>query len=268
MANKLHCVYCFDVLLLNLRKDRESLSHLRDLHEDHHPQAHHLPLYQFGEEKYPLFVTWKKQESGSYRLRGCIGTFSARELPTGLREYAITSAFNDSRFRPLHTHEVPLLACDVSLLTDFETAEHVEDWQVGVHGITIDLNVRGKLYSATYLPEVAVEQGWSKQRVLTELLAKAGSPYPFTPALAKNIKVTRYQSSKCSISWADYTRLKVALLQQLRIHPHFILIEEEEAHDPHRAARGGSFAGRHQHHQQPAPAVVAVQDKKQRQARR
>ena len=36
----------------------------------------------------PLFVTWKLGQE--QRLRGCIGTFNAINLHSGLREYAIT----------------------------------------------------------------------------------------------------------------------------------------------------------------------------------
>ena len=44
------------------------------------------------EEKYPLFVTWNTVNSRGHRsLRGCIGTFEAQPLGSGLREYALTS---------------------------------------------------------------------------------------------------------------------------------------------------------------------------------
>ena len=36
----------------------------------------------------PLFVTWKIGRDR--RLRGCIGTFTAMNLHSGLREYAVT----------------------------------------------------------------------------------------------------------------------------------------------------------------------------------
>ena len=39
--------------------------------------------------RYPLFVTWDKRSSrGRKSLRGCIGTFDAKELSTGLSSYA------------------------------------------------------------------------------------------------------------------------------------------------------------------------------------
>lgn len=44
------------------------------------------------ESAYPLFVTWNTiSKSGHKSLRGCIGTFEAQELSSGLRSYALTS---------------------------------------------------------------------------------------------------------------------------------------------------------------------------------
>ena len=44
-------------------------------------------------EEHPLFVTWNKisPRSGNKSLRGCIGTFEAQELGSGLRVYALTA---------------------------------------------------------------------------------------------------------------------------------------------------------------------------------
>ena len=44
-------------------------------------------------EDYPLFVTWNtiSPRSGRKSLRGCIGTFDAQELATGLSSYALTA---------------------------------------------------------------------------------------------------------------------------------------------------------------------------------
>ncbi|CAN0297307.1 unnamed protein product, partial [Ectocarpus sp. 13 AM-2016] len=47
--------------------------------------------------------------------------------------------------------------------------------QIGVHGIVIKFNDdRGSSYSATFLPEVAAEQGWSRKVTLSRLVRKAG----------------------------------------------------------------------------------------------
>ena len=44
------------------------------------------------EEEYPLFVTWNTVSSRGHKsLRGCIGTFDAKELSEGLASYALTA---------------------------------------------------------------------------------------------------------------------------------------------------------------------------------
>jgi AMMECR1 domain-containing protein len=70
------------------------------------------------------------------------------------------SACKDSRFDAISIDEFSRLHCSVSLLTDFETASQYNDWQIGVHGIRIEFtSEKGNSKAATYLPEVAVEQG-------------------------------------------------------------------------------------------------------------
>jgi len=62
----------------------------------------------------PLFVTWNTRSSRSGRaprLRGCIGSFEALPLREGLAEYALISAFRDSRFRKIEERELESLEC-------------------------------------------------------------------------------------------------------------------------------------------------------------
>lgn len=81
-------------------------------------------------------------------------------LHTGLREYAITSAFKDSRFSPITRDEFSRLSVSVSILRHFEDGDDYLDWEVGIHGIRIEfVNEKGNKRTATYLPEVASEQG-------------------------------------------------------------------------------------------------------------
>jgi len=194
MAGKLHCAYCFDTIISTF-----------------HPQSYYTAHPdEIGNDKYPMFVTWRKHngDEKSYRLRGCIGTFSARDLRSGLKDYAIHSAFRDSRFQPLKNSEVSYLSCDVSLLTNFEKVHDIMDWQIGVHGITIDFtNSTRESYSATYLPDVAHEQGWSRQQTINELIRKAGYKGSPSSAVMRSLTVTRYQSSKCSMSYHEYAHV-------------------------------------------------------------
>ncbi|XP_034826893.1 uncharacterized protein CG5902 isoform X2 [Maniola hyperantus] len=151
----------------------------------------------------PLFVTWKIGKE--HRLRGCIGTFNAMHLHSGLREYAITSALKDSRFTPITRDEVPRLSVSVSILQHFEEAEHYLDWKLGKHGIRIEfLSERGSKRTATYLPQVATEQGWDQIQTIDSLLRKGGYKAAITTDLRRSIKLTRYQSEEVSASYNDY----------------------------------------------------------------
>eukprot|EP00128_Syssomonas_multiformis_P014054 Colp12_sorted_trinity150504_noHs@26942 len=187
------CLYCFDVLI----------SHL-----DGKP----APRPNFTNGNFPLFVTWKTQSTRSRSepaLRGCIGTFSAQDLYHGLKDYAITSAVRDSRFQPISKKEVSSLLCSVSLLTNFEEANNHLDWEIGIHGIWIEFtNESGRRQTATYLPEVMPEQGWTKEEAIHSLLRKGGYSREITHAVISTIKLTRYQSEKHTVSYVEYARIR------------------------------------------------------------
>jgi hypothetical protein len=48
------------------------------------------------------------------------------------------------------------------------------DWTLGTHGLRISFVHRGRRYGATYLPDVPVEQGWTKEETVESLMRKAG----------------------------------------------------------------------------------------------
>jgi len=151
----------------------------------------------------PLFVTWDVGKEK--RLRGCIGTFSPMNLHCGLKEYAIVSALKDSRFTPITLNELSKLHVSVSILCHFENGNDYLDWEVGTHGIRIEFHSeRGSHRTATYLPEVAVEQGWDHHQTIDSLLRKGGFKGTVTPEIRRAIKLVRYQSEKVSVSWNDY----------------------------------------------------------------
>lgn len=227
MASNVHCAFCFDTLYKYLQQPLQSLAIS--------PAA--LPMHT---DKFPMFITWKKRPTAAknnnsflanltssshtsnahvdWRLRGCIGTFTPHSLPEGLSEYAIISAVRDSRFSPIRASELPLLRCDVSLLMNFTAAKDYTDWEVGTHGITIDFspvssqlsnarNNRGR-YNATYLPEVALEQDWTIEETVESLIRKAGFQGDITEELLNSIKLTRYESSKSSLTHDEYLIFK------------------------------------------------------------
>lgn len=81
--------------------------------------------------------------------------------------------------------------------------------QIGVHGIIIELSdVGGDLYSATYLPQVASEQGWDHLEAVTSLLRKAGFRRRVTREVLAALKITRYRSSIHKLSYDEYLAIK------------------------------------------------------------
>lgn len=194
-----HLRYCFDVLDAKLNGKDGPVGQI--------PHA---------DESFPLFVTWNTVSStGSSRLRGCIGTFEAQPLQQGLEEYALISALKDRRFSPISIAELPKLECCVSLLTAFEECKDYLDWELGVHGIYIDFDppgsgshrskgaTRGSL-SATYLPDVAPAQGWSKEEAIDSAIEKAGYHGRVTKELRQSIHVQRYRSEKAGMRYVEW----------------------------------------------------------------
>lgn len=86
---------------------------------------------------------------------------------------------------------------------------HALTTQIGVHGIIIEFSdADGAYYSATYLPDVASEQGWTHIEAVTSLMKKAGFRHRVSPAMLKALKVTRYRSSKHKLSYREYLAIK------------------------------------------------------------
>lgn len=187
------CFFCFDVLV----------NHLKNVDPPGNPC--------FTNDPFPLFVTW--QLGKDKRLRGCIGTFKATNLHFGLRDYAIQSATKDERFQPISINELANLYVSVSILTRFEEAGGYLDWKLGKHGIRIEFYTeRGEKRSATFLPEVAVEQGWTKVETIDFLLKKGGFKGKITTEVRQSILLTRYQSEKITVSYNDYSSWRSQLM--------------------------------------------------------
>ncbi|KAK7528060.1 AMMECR1 domain-containing protein [Phyllosticta citriasiana] len=158
-------------------------------------------------EAHPLFVTWNTvSRGGSKSLRGCIGTFEAQELADGLRSYALTSAFDDSRFPPITSRELPTLSCSVTLLTNFQPASSALSWELGRHGLRISFTYHGRRYGATYLPDVAKEQGWTKEETVVSLMRKAGWSGRRDDWKSVPLNVVTYEGRKSSLAWEEWRR--------------------------------------------------------------
>lgn len=224
-----HCFHAFDTLFCALTSNEP------------------IPP-EFPDGKYPLFVTWNVRPSRpgkSHKLRGCIGSFEPHALHEGIAEYALISAFKDYRFNKITRGELDSLECVVSLLTDFEDASSYLDWTIGVHGIyitfphpsllaasqsesstpsplsssttllssltkpTSSANYR-KTFNATYLPEVMPAQGWDKIEAVDSAIHKAGWSGRITEDIRRSVKLRKYQSRACSVSWHEFVEWRKA----------------------------------------------------------
>lgn len=160
-------------------------------------------------QKAPLFVTWNKKG----KLRGCIGTFQSMEVEEGIAEYALISAFEDTRFAPIKSSELLLLTVSITLLDNFTEITDPEDWTIGKHGLKVLLTSQGHRYLGTFLPLVAEEQEWTLSETLWSLLRKAG--FGGVPAdqtiefynssiAAGSLKLVRYEGLKCEATYKEY----------------------------------------------------------------
>ena len=153
-------------------------------------------------------MTWHKKETNDYYLRGCIGTFKPDLLEKIVKKYALISAFEDTRFNKIDIKEVPFLSCAISLLTNFEPAKTPIDWEIGKHGIQIEFKGKNNNeYGGTYLPEVMSEQKWDHDMTLNSLVKKAGYKGKLEDVY-ESLKVVRYQSQKCSITFEEYKEMR------------------------------------------------------------
>lgn len=121
-------------------------------------------------EERAVFVTLK--EHGD--LRGCIGMTEARmPLQQAVRQMAYAAAFEDPRFPPVTSAELPKMDLEISVLTPLRRVRSANEVRMGVDGVMVRRDGR----SGLFLPQVATETGWSKERFLDELCTqKAGLP--------------------------------------------------------------------------------------------
>jgi AmmeMemoRadiSam system protein B/AmmeMemoRadiSam system protein A len=112
------------------------------------------------------FVTLKKHSM----LRGCIGDiFPQRPLYKSVIRNAINACFNDRRFPPVAEAECKDITIEISALTVPEPVASADEIRIGTDGVVLSKDGR----SAVFLPQVASEQGWDVDQMLTQLSLKA-----------------------------------------------------------------------------------------------
>jgi uncharacterized protein (TIGR00296 family) len=121
-----------------------------------------------------------------------------------IRADAHPSALHDTRFSPVTLRELPSLSCAVTLLTDFEPAPDPFAWELGTHGIRLSFTHHGRRHGATFLPDVALEQGWTKEETLTSLMRKAGWRGKGDEWKSVELHVVRYQGLKVALDYDEW----------------------------------------------------------------
>ena len=147
--------YCLDIA-------RNSIQHKLD--------KQNLPALS---ESYPnltniqgVFVTLTINK----HLRGCIGNIIGQyPLQLGIQKMAIQAAFNDPRFAPLSLEDNNNIHIEISVLSPLFNINY-DDIVIGEHGVLLTY----QFSSAVFLPQVPVDQNWSKTEYLQNLCQKAG----------------------------------------------------------------------------------------------
>ncbi|MFH1476655.1 MAG: AmmeMemoRadiSam system protein A [Verrucomicrobiota bacterium] len=104
-------------------------------------------------------------------LRGCIGSLTPVEpLFLSVHHNAVNAAMHDHRFSPVQNAELPDITVDVSILSPIRDIPNPDAFKLGQHGIILGLGPA----RAVFLPEVAIEQSWTKEETLAHLSQKAG----------------------------------------------------------------------------------------------
>jgi len=107
-------------------------------------------------------------------LRGCIGTLEpSSSVYDVVARRAASAALEDTRFpHPVTVEELPSITIEVSVLTPPRPVKSADEIVIGRHGIILSNGWN----RATFLPQVAPEQGWDRETTLRHLAQKAGLP--------------------------------------------------------------------------------------------
>ncbi|MFA5553359.1 MAG: AmmeMemoRadiSam system protein B [Phycisphaerae bacterium] len=136
-----------------------------------------VPISDAMKERRAAFVTIKTPVEiygrTELQLRGCIGEIFPRvPLYQSVISNAVNASQNDPRFRALQMAEYNDIVIEISALTVPKPVARYDEIRVGIDGVV--LNKTGR--SSVFLPQVAPEQGWNLEEMLTQLSRKAGLP--------------------------------------------------------------------------------------------
>lgn len=180
-------IYCWQVLLNHFNKEHSIT----------------VPVLSQQYIAYPVFITIQDISNNIPKLRGCIGTFEKNEnknIFEHLKMYTLKTILEDTRFsedEKIKENEIENLELSISLLGDDIKMDSEKDWEIGVHGIKFNYNQ----YISIYLPEVAVEQNWTKQETIESLIQKSGF---FGEYNKEKMNLLKYETAKHKLKYAEF----------------------------------------------------------------
>jgi AmmeMemoRadiSam system protein A len=126
-------------------------------------------LHEILQREYGAFSTLKKRTE----LRGCIGNFAGSgRLGTVLPRVVTESALRDYRFPPVTLEELPEIDLSLSILYPAYRIDRASEIELGRDGTILSVG----RHRGVFLPEVAIDQGWDVETMLSALSRKAGLP--------------------------------------------------------------------------------------------
>lgn len=78
------------------------------------------------------------------------------------------------------------------------------DWEIGTHGLRISFTYHGRRHGSTYLPDVAKEQGWTKEETMVSLMRKAGWSGRKEDWRKVELSVIRYQGKQVRLEYREW----------------------------------------------------------------
>jgi uncharacterized protein (TIGR00296 family) len=177
-------------MLVNLARNAINM-HLKEDSTIEPPENIDDKFYQ----KMGVFVTLNSQTKDGLMLRGCIGhPLPEQPLIEALIDAAISSAFDDPRFKSVTPDELNSLVVEVSIITQPEVInvaapnDYYNHIKIGEDGLI----VRWRFGSGLLLPQVAVEYSWDAKDFLNNCCMKAGA----TPDcwLTSEVEIYKFQA--------------------------------------------------------------------------
>ena len=114
-------------------------------------------------------------ESGTHRLRGCVGRLDASGPLAAVVQQTAVNVLGDPRFenQRVRPQDLPGIEIDISVLSPLMPAANPLDFDLQNDGIYLIISNR----AGCFLPQVARETGWTKEQLLDRLCTeKMGFP--------------------------------------------------------------------------------------------